>query len=133
AGQSTIDQLTKEVGFRYAYDTEGHQYVHASGIMLLTPEGRLSRYFMGVRFVPNDLKFSLMDASGNKIGTLADKLVLYCCRWEPEQSKWGIAIGKMLFIGGILMILAIGLMYYLFYRRSRNLKRTRAEGMVAHV
>ncbi len=121
APESTIDQLCKEVGFRYAYDSADNQYAHASGIMILTPQGVISRYLFGIQYSTNNLKFGLMDASGGKIGSLADKFVLFCCRWEPSQSKWGLAVAKLLKIGGTLMIVAIGLMYYFFRRRTKRI------------
>jgi protein SCO1 len=124
ADESTIEQLCKEVGFRYSYDTASQQFAHASGIMILTPEGKLSRYLMGVQFKPNDLKYSLMDASGEKIGTLSDKLVLFCFHYDPSQSKYGLAIAKLLKIGGVITLLAIGLMFYLFSRRNRKNQNT---------
>jgi protein SCO1/2 len=133
ADESTIEQLCKEVGFRYAYDTESHQFAHASGIMILTPDGKLSRYLMGVVFAPKDLKYSLMDASGEKIGTLSDKLVLFCYHYDPSQSKYGLAITKLLRIGGVITLLAIGLMFYLFSRRNRkNQNTTNHDGMNDH-
>ncbi|HEY3876835.1 MAG TPA: SCO family protein [Candidatus Kapabacteria bacterium] len=122
ADESTIEMLTKEVGFRYNYDSESHQYAHASDIMVMTSSGKISRYFMGVRFSPKDLKFALMDASNGTIGTLAEKLVLFCYQCEPSQSKYGLAIARLLKIGGTLMILAIIAMYVYFQRRARKLK-----------
>jgi protein SCO1/2 len=122
ADESTIEQLCKEVGFRYSYDTESHQFAHASGIMIATPEGKLSRYLMGVQFAGKDLKYSLMDASGGKIGTLADKLVLYCYHYDPSQSKYGLVITRVLRIGGVAILLVMGAMFYTFRRRSRKLK-----------
>jgi protein SCO1/2 len=122
ADERTIEQLTKEVGFRYSYDTESHQFAHASGIMILTPDGKLSRYLMGVVFSQKDLKYSLMDASGDKIGTLTDKLVLYCYHYDPSQSKYGLAITRILRIGGVAILLVMGAMFYTFRRRSRKLK-----------
>jgi protein SCO1/2 len=64
-----------------------------------------------------------MDASGGKIGSLSDKLVLFCCRWEPSQSKYGLAIAKLLRIGGILTLFAIGLMFYMFRRRNQKIMK----------
>ncbi len=124
AGESTIEQLCKEVGFRYSYDTASQQFAHASGIMILTPDGKVSRYLMGVQFLPKDLKYALMDASGEKIGTLTDKLVLFCFHYDPSQSKYGLAIAKLLKIGGVLTLLAIGLMFYMFRRRNRKNQST---------
>jgi protein SCO1/2 len=133
ADESTIEQLCKEVGFRYAYDTESHQFAHASGIMILTPEGKLSRYLMGVQFTPKDLKYSLMDASGDKIGTLSDKLVLFCYHYDPSQSKYGLAITKLLRIGGVVTLLAIGLMFYMFSRRNRKNKNNGNQDGTNHI
>ncbi len=119
ADQRTIDILTKEVGFRYSYDSESHQFSHASGIMVLTPDGRLSRYFFGVEYAPRDLKYGLIDASGGKIGSVADKLLLFCYHYDPATGKYGAAIQNMLRIGGGLTLLAMGLMFYSFRRRAR--------------
>lgn len=122
ADEPVIEALTKEVGFRYNYDSESHQFAHASGIMVATPDGKLSKYFMGVQFNPKDLKFALMDASSGAVGTLAEKLVLFCYQCAPSDSKYGLAVAKLLKIGGTLMILAIIGMYVYFQRRSRKLK-----------
>ena len=130
ADESTIEQLCNEVGFRYSYDTESHQFAHASGIMILTPEGKLSRYLMGVVFTQKDLKYGLMDASGGKIGSLADKLVLYCYHYDPSQSKYGLAITRILRIGGVITLLAIGLMFYLFRRRNQKILMNYELGMM---
>lgn len=121
ASQTTIDELCKEDGFRYVYDSASDQYAHASGIMMLTPDGKISRYFFGVQFAPNDLKYGLMDASGGKIGSLTDKFLLYCCKYDPETGKY-VWVANTLRVGGTLMILAMGTMFYLFYRRSRKVK-----------
>jgi protein SCO1/2 len=123
ADESTIEQLCKEVGFRYSYDTESHQFAHASGIMIVTPDGKLSRYLMGVQFAPKDLKYSLMEASGGKIGSLADKLVLFCYHYDPSQSKYGLAIANILRVGGVLTLLAIGAMFYFFRRRNQKIMK----------
>lgn len=123
APESTIEQLTKEVGFTYVYDSVNHQYAHASGIMVLTPDGTISRYFFGVEFAPVDLKYGLMDASGGKIGTLADKLLLYCCEYDPMTSKYGFVIARALKIGGALMLIAMG---FLFYWMRRHVKAARS-------
>ncbi|MFI5201525.1 MAG: SCO family protein [Candidatus Kapaibacterium sp.] len=120
APESTIETLTKEVGFEYAWDSVHQQYAHASGIMVLTPQGTISRYFYGVEFAPNDLKFGLMDASGGKIGTLADKILLYCCQYDPVTSKYGFVIARALKIGGTLMLLIMGALFYWMHRRVKK-------------
>jgi protein SCO1 len=118
--QHSIDVLTKQVGFNYAYDTASGQYAHASGIMMLTPEGKLSRYFYGVEYRPEDMKYGLMDASGNKIGTLADKVLLFCYHYDPSASKYSLAVINLLKIGGVLTLLAMAGMFYSFRRRNHR-------------
>ncbi len=127
APESTIETLTKEVGFRYAWDSVHQQYAHASGIMVLTPTGKISRYFYGVEFAPTDLKFGLMDASGGKIGSLADKILLYCCEYDPTTSKYGFVIARALKIGGALMLVIMGIMFYWLHRRVKAAQVARAE------
>jgi protein SCO1/2 len=119
ADQPTIDMLTKQVGFRYAYDSVNHQFAHASGIMLLTKDGRLSRYFYGIEYAPRDLKYGLIDASEGKIGSVADKLLLFCYHYDPASGKYGAAITTMLRIGGGLTLLGMGMMFIVFRRRAK--------------
>lgn len=126
APESTIETLTKEVGFEYAYDSVNHQYAHASGIMILTPKGVISRYFYGVEFAPSDLKFGLMDASGGKVGTLADKILLFCCQYDPATSKYGFVIARALKIGGTLMILAMAALFYWLRRKVKAAEKLRS-------
>lgn len=117
--EATIERLTKEVGFRYSYDSESHQYAHAAGIMLLTPDGKLSRYFYGIEFAPKDLKFGLIDASGGKIGSISDKVLLYCYHYDPASSKYGVAITNVLRIAGGLTLVGMGIMFYFLRKRAR--------------
>ncbi len=125
ADSATIATLTKEVGFRYQYDSVDHQFAHAAGIMLLTPQGTISRYFYGVEFAPNDLKFGIMDASGGKVGSLADKLLLYCCQYDPLTTKYGFVVARALKIGGTLILLIMGAMFLWFRRYNRKMKEQR--------
>ncbi|MDP4199588.1 MAG: SCO family protein [Bacteroidota bacterium] len=120
--ERTIEQLTKEVGFRYTYDTASKQFAHASGIMMLTPDGKLSRYFYGVEFAPSDMKYGLMDASGRKIGSLSDQVLLFCYHYDPASSKYSVAITNVLRIGGVLTLIGMGLMFYGFRRRAKRMR-----------
>src|SRR5262245_10487205 len=76
--EAAIQALTKSVGFRYLWDPVTKQYAHASGIMILTPQGKVSRYFYGIEYAPRDLRFGVIDASAGKVGSLADQIILYC-------------------------------------------------------
>ena len=91
-----IKQLADAVGFRYAYDSDSKQYAHASAIMLLTPDGKISRYFYGVDFPPKDLRMGLVEASQGKIGNAVDAVLLYCYHYDPETGKYGAMVANIL-------------------------------------
>ncbi len=120
--ESPIRQLTEAVGFNYKYDPETQQYVHASGIMVLTPEGKLSRYFYGVEYSAKDLKFSLMEAASNKIGSAVDQLLLYCYHYDPVTGKYGVAIMTVTRILGTATVLVLVVFMLVMFRRDRILK-----------
>jgi protein SCO1 len=113
-----IDALAQAVGFRYAWDPEIQQFAHASGIMLLTPEGRLSRYFYGIEYAPRDIQFGLIDASKGKIGSVVDQVVLYCFHYDPRQGKYGAAIFNILRLSALATILALGGFMLIMFRRD---------------
>jgi protein SCO1 len=106
--QASIDRLTKAVGFRYTYDSQKNQYAHASGIMVLTPQGRLSRYFYGIEFAPRDLRLGLVEASQNKIGSVADQVLLFCYHYDPVTGKYGFVIMTAARILGVLFVIGLG-------------------------
>jgi protein SCO1/2 len=105
--QASIDALTKAVGFNYFYDEQTKQFAHASGIIVLTPEGKIARYFYGIDYAPRDLRFGLIEASENKIGSPVDKLLLYCYHYDPATGKYGAVVMNIMRIGGILTLIAI--------------------------
>jgi len=116
--QKSIDGLTQAVGFRYAYDTATKQFAHASGIMLATPEGKLSRYFYGIEYSPKDLRLSIVEASSNKIGSPVDQLLLYCYHYDPASGKYGLAIMNMVRLGGVITVLGICSLLIFLRRRK---------------
>jgi protein SCO1/2 len=116
--QSSIDALTKAVGFNYFYDEQTKQFAHASGIIVLTPEGKIARYFYGIDYAPRDLRFGLIEASANKIGSPVDKLLLYCYHYDPSTGKYGAAVMNIMRIGGILTLVAIASLILLLRRKG---------------
>src|SRR5262249_15874238 len=102
-----IRNLTSQVGFRYTFDSNTNQWAHASTMMVLTPEGRVSQYWNGVEFDSGDLKLSLMQASGGKIGSIVDHVLLYCYQYDPVSGKYSLAIMRVVRIAGILTVLSI--------------------------
>jgi protein SCO1 len=104
----SIDALTKAVGFQYQYDPQINQYAHATAIMLLTPQGRISRYFYGVEFAPKDLRMGLVEASQEKIGNAVDQILLYCYHYNPAAGKYGAVVANMLRLGAAVTIVFLG-------------------------
>jgi protein SCO1/2 len=115
----SINALTKAVGFQYQYDPKLNQYAHATAIMVLTPEGRISRYFYGVDFPPKDLRMGLVEASQGKIGNLTDQVLLYCYHYDPAAGKYGAVIGNILKLGAGLTIVVVGGLLLILFRMER--------------
>ena len=118
--QESIDALTKAVGFRYHYDAPTDQFAHATGIMILTPQGKIAQYYYGVEFAPRDLRFGLEQASQNKIGSLADEVLLYCFHYDPTTGKYNAIISRVLKLSGGLTILLIGGVVLVLLRRGSD-------------
>jgi protein SCO1/2 len=116
----SIAALTDAVGFRYAWDAKNQMYAHASGIMILTPSGKISRYFFGVEYVPKDVRIALDEASDGHVGGLADAVLLYCFCYDPATGKYGLAISRLLKTGGVATVLALGGFVVLTLRRERR-------------
>jgi protein SCO1 len=106
--EESIRALTGAVGFRYAWDEEQKQYAHPTGIVLLTPAGRIARYFFGVEYPPKDLRLGLIEAADNRIGTLTDRLLLLCYRYDPKTGRYsGLAI-NLVRTGAVVTLLVLG-------------------------
>jgi protein SCO1/2 len=119
--QPAINALTQAVGFRYVWDPKYQVFAHASGIMVLTPQGKISRYFYGIDYAPQDLRLALLEANAGKTGSLADEVLLYCFHYDPATGKYGLAINRALKIGGVFTVLLIGASIAFFLRRDRRL------------
>ena len=119
--QANIAKLTDAVGFRYYYDEATKQFAHASGIMVATPHGKLSRYFYGIEYAPRDLRLGLIESSANKIGSPADQLLLYCYHYDPATGKYGAAVMKIMRIAGVITVLAIIAMLFALKGRKPKL------------
>jgi protein SCO1/2 len=114
-----ISMLTRAVGFRYAYNKAVGEYAHASGVMVVTPEGRLSRYFYGIEYAPRDLKLALME-SADKIGSPVDQLLLACFHYDPASGKYSLAVMRVVRAGGVATLLVIGGAVVMLRRRERR-------------
>lgn len=103
-----IDQLAKAVGFRYRLDPATKQFAHASGIVVVTPDGRISRYFFGIEYDPRDLRLALVESSSGRIGSLADQALLLCYHYDPLTGKYGLVISRVLCFSGLLTVACLG-------------------------
>jgi protein SCO1/2 len=119
----SINALTRAVGFQYQYDANLNQFAHATAIMVLTPQGRISRYFYGVDFPPKDLRMGLVEASQGKIGNAVDQILLYCYHYNPATGKYGAVIVNVLRLAAAATILILGGFLLIMLRLERSLPR----------
>ncbi|HEV2764134.1 MAG TPA: SCO family protein [Pyrinomonadaceae bacterium] len=118
--QESIDRLTRAVGFNYTWDEKSKQFAHASAIMVVTPEGKLSHYFYGVEFPPKDVRLSLVEASANKIGSPVDRLMLYCYHYDPTTGKYGPVVMNILRVLGVATVAGLVGLVLVLRRRERR-------------
>ena len=112
----SIDKLTAAVGFKYNWDEKSNQFAHAGGVMMATPEGKLSRYFYGIEYAPKELKLGLIESSNSKIGSPVDQLMLYCYHYDPATGKYGFAVMNAVRFGGVLTIFGMAAMLLVLWR-----------------
>ncbi len=117
--QQAITALASAVGFRYRWDEPTHQFVHAAGVMIATPEGKLSRYFYGIQYSPTDVRLSLIEASKHKIGSPVDYVLLFCCPFDPLTGKYTVAIYNVLKLAGLATLVFIVALFFLLSRKKR--------------
>jgi len=122
----SINALTKAVGFQYQYDAKTNQYAHATAIMVLTPQGRISRYFYGVDFPPKDLRMGLVEASQGKIGNAVDAVLLYCYHYDPETGKYGAMVANILRLAAAATILIMGIFLFILWRLDLSVAKKTA-------
>ena len=113
-----IDLVAQAVGFRYVWDPEVQQYAHASGIMLITPQGRVAQYYYGIEYAPRDIQLGLVEASQGKIGTIVDQVLLYCFHYDPRQGRYGTAIFNILRLSALVTVLLLGGFMLIMFRRD---------------
>jgi protein SCO1 len=117
---ANIESLADVVGFRYFYDAERDLYAHASGVMLLTPDGKLSRYFYGLSYPLRDVRLSLVDASAGKVGSPVEQLILLCFSYDPATGRYAVAAMKVVRLAGAVFVVALGTFLVWSWRRERK-------------
>jgi protein SCO1/2 len=118
--QDSISKLTDAVGWKYVWDERSHQFAHAAGIMIATPEGKLSRYIYGIAYAAQDIRMALVEAANHKIGSPADYILLFCFHWDEQQGKYTPAINNILKLAGGLTVLILGGFIFIFMRNEKK-------------
>lgn len=121
---ASIQQLADAVGYHYVYEPKSRQYAHPSGIVIITPEGKVSRYFLGIEYPPNDVRQALLEASQSKIGSLANRLLLLCFHYDPHTGRYTLLVTRLMQIAGLGTALAVGVLIVRMARQEH-----RREGM----
>jgi protein SCO1/2 len=122
-----IDAVTNAVGFGYVKvpgpDGKLSQFAHASSLEIVTPEGKLAQYYLGVEYSPKDMLLGLIDASGNKIGSPVANILTYCYHYDPQTNKHSLIIARVVQVGGMITVAGLGGFMFLMFRRDVNLAR----------
>jgi protein SCO1/2 len=126
--QPSIAALTRAANFRYTFDAQKNLFAHASGVLVLTPEGRISRYFFGIDYPPRDMRLGLVEASAGKIGTPIDRVLLFCYEYDPASGRYSTVILRLVRAGGILMVLMIVAGILIFRRRESHARHWKSQG-----
>ena len=131
--EAAIQALTKAVGFRYIWDPVTKQYAHVGGIMILTPQGKVSRYFYGIEYAPRDLRFGVIDASAGKVGSLADQIILYCYMYNPERGTYALVLMRLLRVfASFTLVTLLALFLYLRRKEKQRAAQWEAQGLAGN-
>jgi protein SCO1/2 len=118
--ETSIRALTDAVGFHYVYDAATRQFAHPTGMIVLTPEGKTSKYVFGIDYGPRDIRFALVEASDHKVGTPVDRLLLYCYHYDPTAGRYGLVLMNVLRLGGVVTVAVIGGFILLMRQRDKR-------------
>ena len=118
--QPEIKQLADAMGFHYRRDASTGQFIHAAGIMIVTPSGKIAQYYYGVEFSPKDIRLGLIEASRDKIGTLVDQVTLYCYHYDPKTGRYGAVVTNIMRLAGAATMLILGGFLIVMFRRESH-------------
>ncbi len=124
--EATIRRVADAAGFTYTWDEATQQFAHVSGVLTVTPDGRLSRYFYGVEFSPRDLRLALVESSEGKIGSLAEELLLYCYQYDPASGRYGPVVMNLVRLGGVVTVGLVAAFVIVMRRRETRPVERRA-------
>jgi protein SCO1/2 len=114
----SIDRLTDTVGFRYEFVEDRNEYAHTAALFLITPDGRISRYLYGILYEPSTLRFALVEAGEGKVGSVVDRVLLYCFHYDADEGRYSLVARQVMKLGGGLMVVVLGVTLLVFWRRE---------------
>jgi protein SCO1/2 len=120
ADEPALQRVTAAAGFTYQWDETTGQFAHVSGLLTLTPDGRLARYFYGVEYSPKELRLALVESGQGRIGSKVDELLLYCFNYDPTTGRYGWAVINLIRFGGLLTVAAVIGFIVTMRRRERR-------------
>jgi protein SCO1/2 len=126
--KESIEAATRAANFRFRFDAKSNLFAHASGVLVLTPDGRISRYFYGVEYPGRDMRLGLVDASAGKIGSPIDHVLLFCYHYDPSSATYSASILRIVRLGGILTILSMVGGVLIFRRREARAAHAKLQG-----
>jgi protein SCO1/2 len=118
--QSQIAALASAVGWHYRYDPKLDQFAHAAGIILITPQGKIAQYYYGVEYSAKDMRLGIVEASQNRIGSLADEVLLYCYHYDPRTGRYGATITNIVRLAGVITVFVLGAAIVLLFRKEKH-------------
>jgi protein SCO1 len=121
--EASVRRLTAAVGFRYAWDERTKQFAHPAGLVVLTADGRISRYLYGVEYAPKDLKFAVMESGAGRIGSALDQVLLFCYRYDPQTGRYGAVVMRVVRVLALLTLGGLGFLIYTLRRTERRMAR----------
>jgi protein SCO1 len=117
--EASIRRVTDAAGFSYRWDEASGQYAHVSGVLVATPDGRLSRYFYGVEYSPKELRMAIVESSEGRVGSVVDQLLLYCYHYDPATGRYGAAAMNLVRLGGaVTLALLVGFIWVMRRREA---------------
>ena len=117
---AAIETLADAAGFRYSYDAKRNEFAHATGIVVATPQGKISRYYYGIEFSPRDLRLGLIEAAAGKIGSPLDQLLLFCYHYDPLTGQYNLIVTRVVRLAGVATVLGLASFIVLMLRRERR-------------
>lgn len=129
--KENIDRLAQQIGFGYRYDPKSDQYAHAALTTFLSPKGKIARYIYGIDLKPQDIKFSLMEASDGEVGSTVDKVLLTCFHYDESEGRYGPYAFGIMRLGAVITLIAVGFLLLVFWRREKRKARAESGGASA--